>query len=234
MSADIKSAAQTESGRPVKIPAGSVSLDGELIVPGDSTGLVIFAHGSGSSRFSPCNQHVAQLLRQAGLGTLLFDLLTPHEERADTERGTLRFNIGLLTQRLVCAAHWLAGEDEARHQRLGFFGSSTGGGAALVAAADLGRTIGAVVSRGGRPDLAGYALRRVKCPTLLIVGERDEDVLELNEQALEMLDCPKRLSVVPNATHLFEEPGALEEVARLTGEWFLKHLGHSHGSRLPR
>ena len=234
MSADIKSTAQTESGRPVKIPAGSVSLDGELIVPGDSTGLVIFAHGSGNSRFSPCNQRVAQLLRQAGLGTLLFDLLTPHEERADTERGTLRFNIGLLTQRLVCAAHWLAGEDEARHQRLGFFGSGTGGGAALVAAADLGRHIGAVVSRGGRPDLAGNALRRVKCPTLLIVGERDEDVLELNEQALEMLDCPKRLNVVPNATHLFEEPGALEAVTRLAGDWFLANLGHSHGSRLPR
>jgi pimeloyl-ACP methyl ester carboxylesterase len=234
MSADIKNAAQTESSRPVKIPAGSVSLDGELIVPVDPAGLVIFAHGSGSSRFSPRNQRVAQLLRQAGLGTLLFDLLTPHEERTDAERDTLRFNIGLLTQRLVCAAHWLAGEDEARHQRLGFFGSSTGGGAALVAAADLGRSIGAVVARGGRPDLAGYALRRVKCPTLLIVGEHDEDVLELNEQALELLDCPKRLSVVPNATHLFEEPGALEEVARLAGDWFFANLGHSHGSRLPR
>ena len=233
MSADIKNAAQTESGRPVKIPAGSVSLDGELIVPGDPAGLVIFAHASGSS-LSPRNQHVAQLLRQAGLGTLLFDLLTPHEERSDAERGTLRFNIGLLTQRLVCAAHWLAGEDEARHQRLGFLGSSTGGGAALVAAADLGRNIGAVVSRGGRPDLAGNALRRVKCPTLLIVGEHDEDVLELNEQALAMLDCPKRLSVVPNATHLFEEPGTLEEVVRLAGDCFLEHLGHSHGSRLPR
>ena len=234
MSADIKNAAQTESGRPVKIPAGSVSLDGELIVPNDPAGLVIFAHGSGSSRFSPRNQRVAQLLRQAGLGTLLFDLLTPHEERSDAERGTLKFNMGLLTQRLVCAAHWLAGEDEARHQRLGFFGSSTGGGAALVAAADLGRNIGAVVARGGRVDLAGNALRRVKCPTLLIVGELDEDVLELNEEALEMLDCPKRLSVVPNATHLFEEPGALEEVARLAAEWFLASLGHSHGSRLPR
>ena len=234
MNADIKNAAQTEAGRPVKIPAGSVSLDGELIVPGDPAGLVIFAHGSGSSRFSPRHRHVAQLLRQAGLGTLLFDLLTPHEERADAGRGTLRFNIGLLTQRLVCAAHWLAGEDEARHQRLGFLGSSTGGGAALVAAADLGRNIGAVVSHGGRPDLAGNALRRVKCPTLLIVGEHDEDVMELNEEALELLDCQKRLSVMPNATHLFEEPGALEEVARLAGDWFCEHLGHAHGSRLPR
>jgi pimeloyl-ACP methyl ester carboxylesterase len=177
---------------------------------------------------------VAELLRRSGLGTLLFDLLTTEEEAADRISGHLRFNIGLLTQRLVCAAHWVAGEDEARHLRLGFFGSSTGGGAALVAAADLGRNIGAVVSRGGRPDLAGNALRRVKAPTLLLVGERDETVLELNTETLEMLDCPKSLSVVPGASHLFEEPGALEEVATRASQWFLEHLHPFSGARFTR
>jgi len=187
---------------------------------------VLFAHGSGSSRHSPRNRFVAEQLRKAGLGTVLFDLLTPEEERLDAAHGHLRFNIGLLTQRLVCAAHWVAEEDEARHLRLGFFGSSTGGGAALVAAADLGKAIGAVVSRGGRPDLAGGALRRVKCPTLLIVGGLDEPVIALNEEACELLACEKELQIVRGASHLFEEQGALEEVARLASEWFLEHLGH--------
>jgi len=231
MSTDIRNTESTESPRAIRIPAGSVTLEGEIHVPEAAEGLVLFAHGSGSSRHSPRNRFVAGALRRAGLGTVLFDLLTPEEERADAARGHLRFNIGLLTQRLVCAAHWIAEEDEARHQRLGFFGSSTGGGAALVAAADLGRTISAVVSRGGRPDLAGGALRRVKCPTLLIVGELDEKVLELNREACGLLDCERELKIVPGATHLFEEPGTLDEVARLAGEWFRAHLGHRPSER---
>jgi alpha-beta hydrolase superfamily lysophospholipase len=209
-------------------------LDGELAAPANADGLVIFAHGSGSSRRSPRNQEVARALRKAGLGTLLFDLLTPAEAAADGHDGHLRFNIGLLTQRLVCAAHWVTDEDEARHLRLGLFGASTGGAAALVAAADLGKPIGAVVSRGGRPDLAGNALRRVKAPTLLIVGEHDEAVLELNEEAYDMLACEKTLALVPGATHLFEEPGALEEVARLAADWFLEHLRPFSGARFAR
>jgi len=234
MSAETDRLQAGETTREIQILTGSVTLDGELIVPPNADGLVIFAHGSGSSRRSPRNQQVARSLRKAGLGTLLFDLLTPGEAAAEVHSGRLRFNIGLLTQRLVCAAHWVADEDEARHLRLGLFGASTGGAAALVAAADLGKTIGAVVSRGGRPDLAGNALRRVKVPTLLIVGERDETVLELNEEAYEMLACEKTLAIVPGATHLFEEPGALEEVARLAADWFLEHLRPFSGARFAR
>jgi dienelactone hydrolase len=220
--------------RAIQIPTGAVALDGELTIPPDAGGLVIFAHGSDSSRRSPRHQEIARLLRKAGLGTLLFDLLTPVEAAEDARTGRLRFNMGLLTQRLVCAAHWLADEDEARHQRLGFFGAGTAGGAALVAAADLGRFIGAVVLRGGRPDLAGNALRRVKAPVLLIVGERDEPSLEVNEEAYEMLRGEKTLAVVPDATHHFEEPGALEEVARLAADWFLEHLRPFSGARFAR
>ena len=234
MSAETDRLQAGESTRAIQIPTGSVVLDGELIVPSNADGLVIFAHGSGSSRRSPRNQEVARRLRKAGLGTLLFDLLTPGEAAEEAHSGRLRFNIGLLTQRLTCAAHSVADEDEARHLRLGFFGASTGGAAALVAAADLGKTIGAVVSRGGRPDLAGNALRRVKAPTLLIVGEQDEEVLELNEEAYEMLACEKTLAIVPGATHLFEEPGALEEVARLAADWFLEHLRPFSGARFTR
>src|SRR5688500_1868471 len=234
MSAEIHRLHAGETSRIIRIPAGSAALDAELVVPINANGLVIFAHGSGSSRHSPRNQFVAQSLRAAGLGTLLIDLLTPEEAAADAADGHLRFNIGLLTQRLVCAAHWVAEEDEARHLHLGLFGSSTGGAAALVAAADLGKTNGAVVSRGGRPDLAGNALRRVKSPTLLIVGEKDDVVLELNEEAFEMLDCEKKLMVVPAATHLFEEPGTLQEAARLAAEWFREHLRPLSGSRFAR
>jgi dienelactone hydrolase len=234
MSAETDRLQTGETTRGVRIPTGSVTLDGELSVPANADGLVIFAHGSGSSRRSPRNQEVACALRKAGLGTLLFDLLTPAEAAADGRDGHLRFNIGLLTQRLVCAAHWVTDEDEARHLRLGLFGASTGGAAALVAAADLGKTIGAVVSRGGRPDLAGNALRRVKAPTLLIVGEHDDAVLELNEEAYDMLACEKTLALVPGATHLFEEPGALEEVARLAADWFLEHLRPFSGARFSR
>jgi len=234
MSAETDRLAAGESTRAVRLSTGSVTLEGELIVPLRAEGLVLFAHGSGSSRHSPRNRVVAQLLHQAGLGTFLLDLLTLEEAGADASRGHLRFNIGLLTQRLVCAAHWVAEEDEARHLRLGFFGASTGGGAALVAAADLGKAIGAVVSGGGRPDLAGNALRRIKAPTLLIVGERDERVLELNEEAYGMLGCEKSLEVVRGASHLFEEPGALEEVARLASGWFLEHLRPFAGARFTR
>jgi dienelactone hydrolase len=220
--------------RSIRIPTGSVTLDGELAVPENAEGLVIFAHGSGSSRHSPRNQFVAQSLRKAGLGTLLFDLLTPEEGREEAASAHLRFNIGLLTQRLACAAHWVADEDEARHLRIGFFGSSTGAAAALVAAADLGKSIGAVVSRGGRPDLAGNALLRLETPTLLIVDKRDEIVLELNEEAYAMLDCEKTLTVVPRATHLFEESGALENVAKFAADWFLEHLRPFSGARFTR
>ena len=234
MNANIEHLHTGGSAHTVRIPAGSVALEGDLSVPVNAAGLVLFAHGSGSSRRSPRNQFVAERFRSAGLGTLLFDLLTPEEAALDVDRGHLRFNIGLLTQRLVCAAHWVAGEDEARQLRLGFFGASTGGAAALVAAADMGRNIGAVVSRGGRPDLAGNALRRVKSPTLLIVGERDEEVLELNQEAFDMLDCEKELCVIPDATHLFEEPGALEEVSRAAEDWFCQHLQLSSRARFPR
>jgi dienelactone hydrolase len=221
-----------ESARELLIPSDRVQLAGELALPPAPQGLVLFAHGSGSGRHSPRNQFVARRLREAGLGTLLFDLLTADEEASERAGGLLRFNIGLLTRRLIDAAHWVASEDEARHLRLGFFGASTGGAAALVAAADLGDAIGAVVSRGGRPDLAGNALRRVKSPTLLIVGGHDEEVLELNEEAMELLACEKELRVVPGASHLFEEPGALDQVARLAADWFLRHLGHTSASRL--
>jgi len=234
MSAETERLQTGNLARSIRIPTGSVTLDGELAVPENAEGLVIFAHGSGSSRHSPRNQFVAEQLRKAGLGTLLLDLLTPEEGREEAASAHLRFNIGLLTQRLACAAHWVADEDEARHLRLGFFGSSTGAAAALVAAADLGKSIGAVVSRGGRPDLAGNALLRLDAPTLLIVGERDEVVLELNEEAFAMLDCEKILTVVPRATHLFEEPGALENVAKLAADWFLEHLRPFSGARFTR
>jgi putative phosphoribosyl transferase len=206
------------------IPAGEVTLTGDLAIPENSQGLVLFAHGSGSGRQSPRNQAVAEVLRDAGMATLLFDLLTPHEEAEDAYSGHLRFDIGLLSRRLAIVTEEIADDPRSRDLGLGYFGASTGGAAALRAAAALGSTIGAVVSRGGRPDLAGEALAYVKAPTLLIVGERDQDVLRLNEKAYEQLQCEKSLAVVPHATHLFQEPGALEEVARLAADWFRKHL----------
>ena len=208
----------------VQIRTSSVVLSGELYVPVNATGIVLFAHGSGSSRHSPRNQHVARVIREASVGTLLFDLLTREEETIDNYTGEFRFDINLLARRLVAATKWLAGESETCHLCPGYFGSSTGGGAALVAAAELGVKVGAVVSRGGRPDLAGEALRRVKAPTLLIVGGLDGPVIRLNEDAYAQLRCVKELKIVPAATHLFEEPGKLEEVARLAAKWFLKHL----------
>lgn len=208
----------------VRIPSGSVILEGELHVPAGAQGVVLFAHGSGSSRHSPRNQFVARTIREHGVGTLLFDLLTREEEAVDTMTRHLRFDIGLLADRLVDATTWIKGEDETRYLRVGYFGSSTGGGAALVGAAAVGEEIGAVVSRGGRPDLAGAALKRVKSPTLLIVGGWDEPVIELNEEAYAQLRCEKELKIIPGATHLFEEPGTLEEVACLAAEWFRRHL----------
>jgi len=204
----------------VVVQIGAVRLVGDLTVPEVCSGLVVFAHGSGSSRHSPRNRFVAAALNSVGLGTLLFDLLTPDEE---FERRAV-FDIELLAGRLGTVTDWLEAQPEAKGLCIGYFGASTGAGAALWAAAERGSSIGAVVSRGGRPDLADPKLSQVRAPTLLIVGGRDEVVLELNRQAQKRLRCESRLVVVPGATHLFEEPGALEEVARLAGDWLLSHL----------
>ncbi len=208
----------------LQIPAGEVTLTGDLEIPANAQGLVLFAHGSGSSRRSPRNQAVAEVLRDAEIATLLFDLLTPEEEIEDAYTGHLRFDIGLLSRRLAIVTEEIAGDPRSGKLGLGYFGASTGGAAALRAAAAFGSTIGAVVSRGGRPDLAREALANVRAPTLLIVGERDEEVLRLNERAYAELQCEKSLAVVPHATHLFQETGALEEVARLAADWFRKQL----------
>jgi putative phosphoribosyl transferase len=207
----------------VHIPAGRATLDGNLTIVDGATALVLFAHGSGSSRHSPRNQFVARTLNKAGLATLLFDLLTPDEELIDVRTAELRFNIGLLADRLVHATRWARQEQQTCHLRIGYFGSSTGGGAALVAAAALPQDVGAVVSRGGRPDLAGEALPKVQAPTLLIVGGNDDIVIELNEQARDRMRCEVKLEIVPGATHLFEKPGALERVAQLASDWFSLH-----------
>jgi dienelactone hydrolase len=212
------------SSEDVRIPLDGVTLEGELIIPAEAQGIVLFAHGSGSSRHSPRNQFVARVLRQSGSATLLFDLLTRAEETEDAFTGHLRFNIGLLAERLVGATRWLSLLPATKRLRLGYFGSSTGAAAALIAAAAPGAMIDAVVSRGGRPDLAMEVLPRVTAATLFIVGERDEAVLQLNRQAFARLRCEKHLSTVPKATHLFEEPGALEEVARLAARWFQTHF----------
>ncbi|PYL08702.1 MAG: hydrolase [Verrucomicrobia bacterium] len=209
----------------VRIPAEHATLDGELTIPRHATALVLFAHGSGSSRHSPRNQFVARTLNDAGLATLLFDLLTQEEEAIDLQTGEHRFNIGLLAERLVHATKWAKQQDQTRDLHIGYFGSSTGGGAALVAAAQIPEDAGAVVSRGGRPDLAGDALPKVQAPTLLIVGGNDDVVIELNEMARGQMRCEVKLEIVPGATHLFEEPGALEKVARLASDWFVNHIG---------
>ena len=209
----------------VSIPIEGEYLQGELGIPAKAPGVVLFAHGSGSSRHSPRNQYVARIIREAGVGTLLFDLLTASEEMEDEITRAHRFNIELLADRLVAATKWLLGQPNHARMNIGYFGSSTGGGAALGAAAFLGPKIGAVVSRGGRPDLAGAALPRVKSPTLLIVGGHDHVVLDLNNDALGRLKCEKELRVIPGATHLFDEPGTLEQVAEIAAEWFASHLG---------
>jgi putative phosphoribosyl transferase len=208
----------------IQIPTNRASLNGTLTIPTNPTGLVLFVHGSGSSRHSPRNQYVARILNEAGLATLLFDLLTPMEEQEDWNSRRHRFDIGLLTQRLLQATQWATVQPTLAGLSIGYFGSSTGAAAALVAAAELGNEIDAVVSRGGRPDLAGDALERVVSPTLLIVGSEDKVVIELNEQAQRQLRCENRIDVVPRATHLFDEPGTLERVAELASRWLSEHL----------
>jgi putative phosphoribosyl transferase len=205
----------------VHIPAGGATVEGMLEIPENAVGLVLFAHGSGSSRHSPRNNYVAGELRAAGVGTLLMDLLTTDEDR-DYSR---RFDIGLLTRRLLEAARWVAVEPATRDLPLGFFGASTGAAAALEAAATLGEQIRAVVSRGGRPDMASeQALRKVRAPTLLLVGGYDDGVIDLNQLAYDQLHCEKEMVIVPGATHLFEEPGTLEAVASRAAGWFAEHL----------
>jgi pimeloyl-ACP methyl ester carboxylesterase len=209
----------------VRVQAGPVMLEGDLGLPSGARGIVVFAHGSGSSRHSPRNRFVAQELREAGLATLLFDLLTAEEEEEDALNAHLRFDIELLAERLVGATDWLSQNLDTRNLRVSYFGASTGAAAALVAAARRPDRVGAIVSRGGRPDLAGPALRQVQAPTLLIVGGDDFSVIELNRQAMQELAAKEQqLVLIPGATHLFEEPGALEEVARLANAWFTRYL----------
>ncbi len=209
----------------VRVTAGPVTLAGHLTIPERPTGIVVFAHGSGSSRHSPRNRYVADVLNRAGLGTVLLDLLTPSEER---DRANV-FDIGLLAGRLVEVTRWLADQPDAASLPVGYFGASTGAGAALVAAADAGATVAAVVSRGGRPDLAGSRLRDVRAPTLLLVGGRDEVVIDLNRRAQAEIPADCELTIIPGATHLFEEPGALERVTELARDWFLRHLTRPGG-----
>lgn len=213
-----------EPDHAILIPVGEVTIAGNLDIPAQATGVVIFAHGSGSSRFSPRNRFVAHALSSAGLATLLLDLLTSEEDAVDQHTGHLRFDIPLLATRLIGATDWLTQHVETRYLRIGYFGASTGAAAALVAAAERPEPVGAVVSRGGRPDLADEALARVRAPTLLIVGGHDTTVLALNREALAHLRGVNDLAVIPGATHLFEEPGALEEVARLATAWFRRYL----------
>jgi dienelactone hydrolase len=208
----------------VSIPSGGVVLEGDLGRPAPARAVVVFAHGSGSSRLSPRNRFVARVLRQGGLGTLLTDLLTREEEQQEKLTRQLRFDIPLLAERLTAVVDFMTGTADTRGFAVGLFGASTGAAAALATAAERPGVIRAVVSRGGRPDLAAHALPRVRAPTLLIVGERDPVVLDLNRAALERLPGEKALTVVPGASHLFEEAGALEEVARLAAEWFQRHL----------
>ncbi|MDP9203169.1 MAG: dienelactone hydrolase family protein [Gemmatimonadota bacterium] len=210
--------------RSVVIGAGGVELEGDLAIPQGARGVVMFAHGTGSSRHSSRNRFVADVLREGSLGTLLLDLLTVREEQIDARTRHLRFDIGLLAERLIGAMRWLDTQDDTRGLPIGLFGASTGGGAALVAAARLPDRVDAVVSRGGRPDLAGEELRHVRAPTLLIVGGLDTVVIEMNKRAMMQMVAPVDLAIVPGATHLFEEPGALEQVAQLARDWFVRYL----------
>jgi putative phosphoribosyl transferase len=216
--------AQTIEEQSVRVPAGPAWLDGNLSLPEQSRAVVLFAHGSGSSRRSSRNRYVARLLNEAKLATLLIDLLTPHEEVIDARSAQLRFDIGLLAERVMDATDWLMQFPDTKQLPIGTFGASTGAAAALAAAAVRPYEIKAVVSRGGRPDLAGAALIHVQAPTLLIVGGNDVQVIQLNREAFAQLRCEKQLAIVPGATHLFEGPGALDAVARLAGDWFLGHL----------
>jgi putative phosphoribosyl transferase len=208
----------------VGVQTGQVTLEGDLVVPAAANGIVLFAHGSGSSRRSPRNRFVAQALQDAGLATLLIDLLTAEEEAVDLRTTALRFDIRLLADRLTGATDWVSSNSETRGLALGYFGASTGAAAALIAAAERPTVVKAVVSRGGRPDLAGDALGRVQAPTLLIVGGADHGVIELNEQAAARLHADHEMKIIPGATHLFEEPGALERVADMAAGWFSNYL----------
>lgn len=208
----------------VEVNAAGVVLEGSLTIAPRATGIVVFAHGSGSGRLSPRNLYVAGVLRERGLAALLFDLLTEEEEKVDAFTRELRFNIPLLAGRVLGATEWLRERPETAHLKLGYFGASTGAAAALVAAAERS-DVSAVVSRGGRPDLAAPYLGRVRAPTLLIVGGWDGAVIEMNRDAMAQMTCEKELVIVPGATHLFEEPGRLEETARLAADWFARHLG---------
>jgi dienelactone hydrolase len=213
---------------PVQVRAGTVLIDGDLVIPDRAVGLIVFAHGSGSSRFSRRNRAVAETLQDGGFATLLLDLLTRDEEAIDLQTREYRFDIDRLGYRVVAAIDWAAGESAVSGLPVGCFGASTGAAAALIAAAERPDIVRAVISRGGRPDLAGNALPRVAAPTLLIVGGADEPVIELNRQAMRLMRAPVALEIVPGATHLFEEPGTLEEVARLALDWCRRHLGRSH------
>lgn len=215
----------------IRIAADLAILEGQLSIPEEAQGIVVFAHGSGSGRFSPRNRFVAQGLLQGGLATLLLDLLTLEEERADARTAQYRFDTGLLAKRVVGTTDWLLRQSETRDLRIGYFGSSTGAAAALIAAAERPDFVSAVVSRGGRPDLAMNFLARVKAPTLLIVGGKDTPVITFNKDALTRIRAEKKLEIVPDASHLFEEPGALEKVVRLARNWFQQHLVSTGGYR---
>jgi putative phosphoribosyl transferase len=208
----------------IEIPSENVMLKGDLVIPENAQGIIIFVHGSGSSRLSPRNKNVASVLNEAGLGTLLFDLLTAEEEIIDNVTAQFRFDIPLLAKRLVAVTDYVAQQDVTKARNIGYFGASTGGGAALIASTHRPNLVKAVVSRGGRPDLAGEALQKVVVPTLLIVGGLDFQVIKLNQDAQSYLQSHNLLKIVPGATHLFEEPGTLAEVTRLATEWFLKYL----------
>jgi putative phosphoribosyl transferase len=208
----------------VGIKVGSIVLEGDISIPKGAKDIVIFAHGSGSGRFSPRNRFVAEKLNQKGIGTLLFDLLTEEEEQIDMRTGELRFNIELLAKRLVATTDWVANDERTAKLRIGYFGASTGAAAALIAAAERPKVVKAVVSRGGRPDMAAQVLEEVKCPTLLIVGGLDDIVIELNREAFSHIKSERKMIIVEGATHLFEEHGKLEEVADYASDWFLKHL----------
>jgi len=212
------------NSRLIYIPVGRAEIQGDLHIPEKSTSIVVFAHGSGSSRQSPRNKYVADVLNDAGIATLLIDLLTTDEELIDFQTARLRFDIDLLADRLTTVTHWLRGQSATDKLHLGYFGASTGAAAALVAAGREPQLVEAIVSRGGRPDLAGSWLKKVQAPTLLIVGGNDKVVIELNYQAAAELRAEHRLEIIPNAGHLFEEPGALEQVAALARDWFEEHL----------
>jgi putative phosphoribosyl transferase len=208
----------------IKIPVDNITVEGILTLPQEAKVIVVFAHGSGSSRFSSRNQYVAKMFNAKKIGTLLFDLLTAQEESVDELTAEYRFNIGLLSQRLIGATQWLRSDPKMKQFKLGYFGASTGAAAALIAAAKLSDAVAAVVSRGGRPDLAGDYLSKVKAPTLLLVGGEDSEVIELNREAMSQMTAKKEIVIVPGATHLFKEPGALEKVAKHSIEWFQRYL----------